>query len=80
VNLERQMGLHVPGNPSHDEMQALIGALAGLGPAVQDPDGYEAIGAPLREIEGTWREGYIVNPTAETETDLYGPRWQRRQT
>jgi Protein of unknown function (DUF429) len=47
--------------PSHDELQALIAGLAGL-PQL----GSAAIGGtkPV-QLEGTWREGFIVNPVAQ---------------
>jgi hypothetical protein len=61
-NLQNQFRLSVPRNPSHDELQALISGLAGIA----FEQGYEhclqANGRSPELLEGTWREGFIVNP------------------
>jgi hypothetical protein len=63
--LQRLMKVYIPGTPTHDELQALVAGLAGVAVANGNPSGYEAVGAPLHEVGGVMREGYIVNPTAE---------------
>jgi hypothetical protein len=48
--------------PSHDELQALISGLAGIAIARQRPNDYSVHGVTPKIIDGTWREGFIVNP------------------
>lgn len=48
--------------PNHDELQALVSGLAGL-ELLKGPEGLVAVeGVPPFELEGTFREGFIVNP------------------
>jgi hypothetical protein len=65
VNLKRLYDLTLISEPTHDELQALVAALAG--PAILDgnPSGYRVHGtAPV--IRNRVRvEGYIVNPACE---------------
>jgi len=49
--------------PSHDELQALIAGLAGLPLLGFTTIGYEFRGTKPVRLDGTWREGFIVNPT-----------------
>jgi predicted nuclease with RNAse H fold len=50
---------------SHDELQALVAALAGVAFARGNKAGYEVNGVPPISLEGTWREGFIINPTRQ---------------
>jgi hypothetical protein len=49
--------------PSHDELQALIAGLAGLSLLGSRTINYSFTGEKPVRLEGTWREGFIVNPT-----------------
>jgi hypothetical protein len=48
--------------PTHDQLQALVAGLGGLGIAANDQDQYEALGVRPLDLCGTWREGYIISP------------------
>ena len=50
--------------PNHDQLQAIVGGLAGLALEARDASGTQIVGAPPRREEGHWREGFIVLPTA----------------
>ena len=49
--------------PSHDELQALIAGIAGLPLLGSTRIGYSLSGTKPVRLDGTWREGFIVNPT-----------------
>ncbi len=49
--------------PSHDELQALIAGLAGLPLLGPTNIGFSLSGVKPAQLGGTWREGFIVNPT-----------------
>lgn len=53
--------------PTHDELQALVAGLGGLGLIANDARRYEAAGAAPFVLDGAWREGYIVTPRRERE-------------
>jgi hypothetical protein len=53
--------------PTHDELQALVAGLGGLGLIASDTHRYEAVGSAPFILDGTWREGYIVNPKSDRE-------------
>src|SRR5271166_5996038 len=48
--------------PDHDQLQAIVAGLAGLGIQSGDRRRYSFEGIPSSLIDGLWREGYIVNP------------------
>jgi hypothetical protein len=48
--------------PTHDQLQALVAGLGGLGVLAGAPDRYEALGAKPFSLVEAWREGYIVSP------------------
>ena len=65
--------------PNHDQLQAIVGGLAGLDLEARNTDAIRVVGtAPCRE-EGQWREGFIVLPErpahAGAEIGLRGLRW-----
>lgn len=74
-NLQNIMGTHVPGRPTYEQAQALVTGLGALAVACEEPECYKAIGTPLREIDGSLREGYIVCPFSDVETRTNLPRW-----
>lgn len=55
--------------PNHDELQALVAGLAGVYLERWDWSSCQIVGGPPFELDGTWREGFIVNalrPAAST--------------
>ena len=48
--------------PNHDQLQAIIGGLAGLALEEHDPAGMKIVGRRPRREDGQWREGFIVLP------------------
>ena len=61
--LQLRIPVSVTRTPSHDELQALVAGLAGLGMKAGLWDKLRIEGLPPVELEGMWREGFIVNPT-----------------
>jgi hypothetical protein len=59
--LEQCFPLRLAGQPSHDELQALIAGLVALAMAEGDWSQIALFGEPLALVDGAWREGYIVN-------------------
>ena len=55
--------LDLPRAPSHDELQAIVGGLAGLALEGARADLVRVVGLPPELQDGTWREGFIVIPT-----------------
>jgi len=47
---------------THDELQAVVGGLAGVWWEAGQPDRVQLAGAPPFRLDGTWREGYIMVP------------------
>lgn len=59
-----ETGFTLARTPTHDELQAAIGGLAGLAWARGDTHAVHLAGdAPFR-LDGSWREGYIMSPAA----------------
>lgn len=48
--------------PNHDQLQAIVGGLAGLDLEVSNTAAVRIVGNPPRREGGHWREGYIVLP------------------
>jgi len=48
--------------PNHDQLQAIVGGLAGLALEEHDPAAVRIVGSPPRREQGHWREGFIVLP------------------
>lgn len=48
--------------PDHDQLQALVSGLAGLGIVAGTPNSYDVVGSSPFVLEGAWREGFIINP------------------
>ncbi len=62
--LEGLFSLKLDGALNHDELQALVGGLAGLALAGDRSDGYLITGSAPTLEEGNWREGFIIAPTS----------------
>jgi hypothetical protein len=58
---------------THDELQAVVAGLAGVAAEGHAVLRCETVGAPPFELEGTWREGFIVNPATQTPPSLRKP-------
>lgn len=52
--------------PNHDQLQAIVGGLAGLALEERNTAGARIVGHPPRREDGHWREGFIVLPVAPT--------------
>lgn len=62
--LSRRLDVAVGGEPDHDELQAVVAGLAGLG-MMNDPDiGARAVGRTPRLQGEVWVEGFIVSPVS----------------
>ena len=48
--------------PNHDQLQAIVGGLAGLALEENNPAAVRVVGNPPLREEGHWREGFIVLP------------------
>jgi uncharacterized protein DUF429 len=48
--------------PNHDQLQAIVGGLAGLALEENNPAAFSIVGNPPQREEGHWREGFIVLP------------------
>ena len=59
--------------PNHDQLQAIVGGLAGLALEARDPAGARIVGSTAKREDGHWREGFIVVP----DSNRPGPnvRW-----
>jgi hypothetical protein len=62
-DLRKMFPLKVPEGLSHDQLQALVASLVGVPLAQGRQAGYSASGMMPTVVDGTWREGFIVNPT-----------------
>lgn len=56
--------------PTHDQLQALVSGLAGISMVAGAHDSYVAVGCCAFVLEGSWREGFIVNPTRSRQLSL----------
>jgi Protein of unknown function (DUF429) len=52
--------------PNHDQLQAIVGGLAGLALEEHDTAATRIVGNPPRREGGHWREGFIVLPVLPT--------------
>jgi len=59
--------------PNHDQLQAIVGGLAGLALEERETAGARILGTAPRREEGQWREGFIVLPTPPIK--MAGVRW-----
>jgi len=63
AELQGLFSLQVRPDLTHDELQAVVAGLAGLALERGDPQGYSGVGCPPVQEDGSWREGFIINPT-----------------
>ncbi len=64
ATLEQTLGVQLHGIATHDEIQAVIGGLAGLWWEHGAGDRVQFVGLPPSRLDGTWREGYIMVPAS----------------
>lgn len=62
LGLQQQFGIAVEGDPTHDELQALVAGLAGIAIVEGRGDRYELVGVPPILLGDDLCEGFIVNP------------------
>jgi hypothetical protein len=71
TQLEALTGLTLTGGcsvtPSHDQLQAVVGGVAGLRWAIGDPSARLA-GVPPVRLDDSWREGYILTLDASPDS------------
>lgn len=61
--------------PNHDQLQAIVGGLAGLALEERNTAGARIVGKPPRREDGHWREGFIVLPVPPLSTP--GAGWPK---
>jgi hypothetical protein len=59
--------------PNHDQLQAIVGGLAGLALEERNTAGARIVGNPPSREEGHWREGVIALPVPPKSS--LGVRW-----
>lgn len=60
--LQRVIPFTVNQPPNHDQLQAIVGGMAGLALEARETEGTRIVGVPPRREDGQWREGFIVLP------------------
>jgi hypothetical protein len=66
AELESLFDLRVGISLTHDELQALVAGFAAVAVAESRRHEYRCFGAPPVLEDGTWREGFIVNPVVSS--------------
>lgn len=61
-HLTERLVRSLPASITHDELQAVVGGLAGIGLLSVGPDGCDIRGSRPFVQRGSWREGFIVSP------------------
>jgi hypothetical protein len=62
--LQSKSPIHISQVVTHDELQALVAGLAGLRMEPGDREDFKVVGLPPIWSEDSWREGFIINPSA----------------
>jgi len=62
--LQELFPIRLSGTPTHDEMQALVSGIAGLSVEHNEWEACIVSGRAPTYEDGSWREGFIVNPIA----------------
>lgn len=73
AGLRKLMPISTDRPPNHDQLQAIVGGLAGLALEERNSTGARFIGRPPRREDGHWREGFIVLPVPPPRSP--GMRW-----
>lgn len=61
--LSSRLPLGIDRQPTHDQLQAVVGGLAPLAWAQGHPHRVTLAGLPPHRLDGSWREGYIMIPS-----------------
>lgn len=75
TTLARLIKFTLTSSPTHDELQALIGGLAGLPLLGHQGVSFKLFGSKPTELRGTSREGFIVNPVMDQGPSLTEFPW-----
>ncbi len=62
ATLQQVLGVTLHGISTHDEIQAVVGGLAGVWWEADSGERVQFVGVPPERLDGTWREGYIMMP------------------
>jgi len=62
-SLQDCFNLDIRGELNHGELQATVAGLAGIALEQRDMGGLAFAGVEPMEVDGKWREGYILSPT-----------------
>ncbi len=73
VALQATVPVTVNRPPNHNQLQAIVGGLAGLALETRNPAGARIVGSTPRREGGHWREGFIVVP--QSIRPWPGVRW-----
>lgn len=68
-SLEELFPLRFSGQPTHDEVQAVVSGIAGLAFESRNAKEYRATGVAPFVLDGTQREGFILNPLRRVRSD-----------
>lgn len=62
--LAQATDIELPSNTTHDQLQAVVGGIAGLRWAGGEHNAVQLAGLPPYRLDGCWREGYIMLPAS----------------
>jgi len=60
--LSEAVPLALPARCTHDQLQAIVGGIAGISLLTHGPTSVRLAGNPPFRLDGSWREGYIMVP------------------
>ncbi|WP_411280951.1 hypothetical protein [Gemmatimonas sp.] len=66
ARLQVRTGISLEQVRTHDQLQAVVGGIAGAWWAAGRTDRVQLAGAPPIRLDGSWREGYIMIPAVTT--------------
>jgi len=72
-SLQQLIPINLARDPNHDELQALVAALAGLTGLGLPSMGCSVAGRRPLLMDGLWREGFVVNPTQSPQHSSSSP-------
>lgn len=71
--------LHLSGRPTHDQLQAVVGGLAGLAVERNAWTACAVAGLPPFACDGHWREGFIANATPRIREVLTNTQFRQME-
>ena len=66
ARLQARTGVTLEQVRTHDQLQAVVGGIAGAWWAAGRTERVQLAGAPPFRLDGSWREGYIMIPATTT--------------